>query len=242
MLSCRLCCTADSIYFEDNGKLFFKEVYGIPLVQSTPEKWLAVILGLIYLLHSESLSAVYQSRESNLTIRRISVIYFTSDLHFGHRGIIDMKKRPFRNVDEMNHCLLANFNAVVHRNDTVYILGDLCHHMTVDAANAIISRMNGRKYLLKGNHDKNYNPDLFCEIRDLMTLSYNGQEFTLMHYPMLSWPKIHQGGIHLHGHIHESAEYNLKNRAEGIRRYDVGVDANFFCPVSVKSISEFFGG
>ena len=36
-------------------------------------------------------------------------------------------------------------------------------------------------------------------------------------------------------------EYNEKNRAEGIRRYDVGVDANNFFPVSVKQIIDFFG-
>lgn len=31
-----------------------------------------------------------------------------------------------------------------------------------------------------------------------------------------------------------------KNRTEGIRRYDVGVDANNFCPVSVNHIIDFF--
>ena len=36
-------------------------------------------------------------------------------------------------------------------------------------------------------------------------------------------------------------EYNEANRAEGIRRYDVGVDANNFFPVSVKQIKDFFG-
>ena len=124
------------------------------------------------------------------------MIWFTSDLHFGHRGIIAMKNRPFRNADEMNRCLLANYNAVVRRDDTVYLLGDLCHHMTVEAANAVIARMNGRKYLLTGNHDRNYNPDLFCGIRDFMPVSLSGQEFVLMHYPMLSWPKMHQGAFH----------------------------------------------
>ena len=33
---------------------------------------------------------------------------------------------------------------------------------------------------------------------------------------------------------------NEKNRTEGIRRYDVGVDANNFCPVSVNHIIDFF--
>ena len=48
------------------------------------------------------------------------------------------------------------------------------------------------------------------------------------------------GSIQLHGHIHAREEYNFQNKADGIRRYDVGVDANDYYPVSVKQIIEFF--
>lgn len=168
------------------------------------------------------------------------MIYFTSDLHLGHKGIISMQHRPFASVEEMNRTILTNYNAVVNKNDTVYILGDICHHMNVDTANDIIARMNGRKYLITGNHDKKYDPELFADIRDFMTVSLNGRYFTLMHYPMMSWPKKNSGSIQLHGHIHARMEYNEQNRTEGILRYDVGVDANIFYPVSVKQIIDFF--
>ena len=61
-----------------------------------------------------------------------------------------------------------------------------------------------------------------------------------MHYPMLSWPKKNSGGIQLHGHIHSDEKYNLQNREDNNRRFDVGVDANGFYPVSIKQIIEFF--
>lgn len=61
-----------------------------------------------------------------------------------------------------------------------------------------------------------------------------------MHYPMLSWPKKNSGSIQLHGHIHAREEYNRQNKAERIKRYDVGVDANGYYPVSVKEIIAFF--
>lgn len=168
------------------------------------------------------------------------MIYFTSDLHLGHRGIITMRNRPFADVEEMNQTLIANFNAVVHKDDTVYILGDLAHHMQVEDVNKIIEKLNGRKILIKGNHDKQYDAKLFEEIRDFKTVSLNGQSFSLMHYPMLSWPKSHHGSYMLHGHIHADESYNLQNRVEGILRYDVGVDANQYCPVSVNQILQFF--
>ena len=169
------------------------------------------------------------------------MVYFTSDLHLGHKNIITLQYRPFESVEEMDRVLIDNFNSVVKKNDTVFILGDICYRLKLDKANEVISRLNGRKYLIKGNHDLEYDPALFVDIKDYMTVSLNGKYFTLMHYPMLSWPKKERGSIQLHGHIHARMDYNERNRAEGIKRYDVGVDANDFYPVSLDSIMEFFG-
>lgn len=167
------------------------------------------------------------------------MVYFTSDLHLGHAGIIKMQNRPFRNVEEMNRILLGNYNAVVQKNDTVYILGDICHHMLVEQSNEQIGKMKGKKILVKGNHDKGYDETLFEEICDFKTVSLNGMYFALMHYPMLSWPKKNSGSIQLHGHIHTREEYNKQNKEDGIRRFDVGVDANHYYPVSVKQIMDW---
>lgn len=169
------------------------------------------------------------------------MIYFTADMHFGHRAIITMQNRPFESVEEMNRVLLQNFNAVVQKDDTVYIIGDICHHMKIEDADNLIKKLNGKKYLVRGNHDKNYDPRLFEDIQDFMNISVYGNSFSLMHYPMLSWPKKGSGSYHLHGHIHARMEYNESNRSDGQRRYDVGVDANNYYPVSVKQIVDFWG-
>ena len=168
------------------------------------------------------------------------MVYFTSDLQLGHCGIIGMQNRPFAEVEEMNRVLIDNYNAVVQKNDTVYILGDISHHMHVEQTNELLRKMKGKKFLIRGNHDKMYDETLFEEICDFKTVSLNGTYFALMHYPMLSWPKKNSGSIQLHGHIHAKEEYNLQNKADGIRRFDVGVDANNYYPVSVKQVIEFF--
>ena len=168
------------------------------------------------------------------------MVYFTSDMHLGHEAIIRMQKRPFENAEEMNRILIENYNSVVQKNDTVYFLGDICHRIGVDSANELIASLKGKKYLIKGNHDKKYDESLFVEIRDFMTISANGHHISLMHYPMLSWPRSHYGSIMLHGHIHADESYNLTNRTDGIRRYDVGVEANNYMPVSIRQIEEFF--
>ena len=167
------------------------------------------------------------------------MIYFTSDLHLGHEAVIRMQNRPFTNADEMNRVLIENYNSVVHKNDTVYLLGDICHRLRVEEANDLISGLKGRKILITGNHDKKYDERLFEGIYDFKTVSLHGKYFALMHYPMLSWPRSHYGSIMLHGHIHSDTSYNISNREAGINRYDVGVDANGYMPVSIKQIESF---
>ena len=46
----------------------------------------------------------------------------------------------------------------------------------------------------------------------------------------------------LHGYIHSRGqEVNAANARAGILRYDVGVDANGYCPVSIEKVLGFFG-
>lgn len=40
-------------------------------------------------------------------------------------------------IEEMNRVLLQNFNSVIHKNDTVYILVDICHHMKIEDADEL---------------------------------------------------------------------------------------------------------
>lgn len=170
------------------------------------------------------------------------MIWFTSDLHLGHTNAINLCQRPFETVDEMNRTLIRNYNSRVAKNDTVYILGDLSFRIPVEEANELIRQLKGKKILLRGNHDKQYDPNLFEAIYDFFELKgYYKYPIALMHYPMLEWPKSRHGSLHLHGHQHNKFTYNEQMRQEGILRYDVGVDANNYAPVSLKEICQFFG-
>ena len=170
------------------------------------------------------------------------MIYFTSDLHLGHRAAINMCERPFADVEEMNRTLIDNINARVKKHDTLYILGDIAHRCHVDDVNKMIAKINGKKILIKGNHDKKYDPSLFEGIYDFLEVNFNGHSISLMHYPMVEWPKSRHGSIHLHGHQHNKPEYNAEQKAMGKLRYDVGVDANHYCPVSLQEILEHCKG
>lgn len=169
--------------------------------------------------------------------------YFTSDLHLGHAAVIGMQNRPFESVTEMNNKLIHNINACVGPQDELYILGDITHNTTQAESNRLIRRIHGKKYLILGNHDITgnleqceYDPSLFAWIGDYRKLYVDGMKLILMHYPMMSWPKAMGGSIMLHGHIHADPAYNAANQKAGIRRYDVGVDANNYFPVSLMQL------
>lgn len=82
-------------------------------------------------------------------------IFFTSDTHFGHKNIIRYSDRPFRDVTHMNEMLVHNWNSVVTPADTVYHLGDVALGPIWESLE-YINRLNGRKVLVTGNHDRNF--------------------------------------------------------------------------------------
>ena len=80
------------------------------------------------------------------------MIYFTADTHFNHINIIKFCDRPYELIDEMNEALIENWNSVVGKDDEIYHLGDFGWGDNVDNLD-ILRRLNGTKYLVKGNHD-----------------------------------------------------------------------------------------
>jgi len=74
---------------------------------------------------------------------------------FGHEKIIEYCNRPFDSVHQMDEEMIARWNAVVKPEDTVYHLGDFAFFRGgPDVLKDITRRLNGRKILVSGNHDK----------------------------------------------------------------------------------------
>ena len=85
----------------------------------------------------------------------MSNIFLASDHHLGHIGVTQFlnqygnKLRPWDTIEEMDEAIIENHNKVVSHKDRVYFLGDVIinrKHMHK------ISRFNGRKKLIMGNH------------------------------------------------------------------------------------------
>jgi calcineurin-like phosphoesterase family protein len=138
------------------------------------------------------------------------MILFTADHHFGHANIIKHCNRPFTSVEEMDAALLVNWNNAVKPADTVYILGDLFFRNAVSTSD-YLQQMNGKKYLIIGNHDKDWmkKTDLqryFESVERMMEISDGAHKITLCHYPLMTWNSIAKGAYMIHGHIHENTD------------------------------------
>ena len=78
--------------------------------------------------------------------------FVISDTHFGHANIIKYCNRPFNSVEEMDAAMIKNWNEVVSNKDTVLHLGDFGLG-SKEYIREIIGKLNGRKILIRGNHD-----------------------------------------------------------------------------------------
>lgn len=89
--------------------------------------------------------------------------YFViSDTHFGHTNVIKYCNRPFKDAKEMDSVLIKNWNETVSNKDVVIHLGDFAF-CSKERAREICSELNGRKILIKGNHD-NWSDEFYKEI------------------------------------------------------------------------------
>ena len=176
----------------------------------------------------------------------METIWFAADLHHGHPKIIDICNRPvvlsqtqlasipkdkrtikfpeYRRLLSLAHdewLVKEVINKWVHKNHTLMLLGDVSLAKKAEAEK-FLDRLNGNKFLIEGNHDKNIkNSTRFTQRTIRKDYSYSrfgiNIHIVLDHYPMLSWNRKVHGSWQLYGHVHG----RLKNFGHS---FDVGID------------------
>ncbi|MBQ7307958.1 MAG: metallophosphoesterase [Clostridia bacterium] len=189
------------------------------------------------------------------------MIYFISDTHFGHKNIIDICNRPFQNIEEMDSTLIENWNKTINSDDIVYIVGDFAGD-NVDA-DYYLKKLNGKKILLIGNHDKNWikklykrnNWNIYNDPEYKLLVKYNyfydvkfyleklmfDQIVTLCHYPMVDFAfssKLFKEkfGLLIHGHIHNNIKDEFKFLFRTFNTLNCGVEVNNYTPVNIENL------
>lgn len=161
--------------------------------------------------------------------------WFTSDTHFGAERTLELSKRPFKDVFDMDMTLISNWNKNIHKNDIVYFLGDFGNFDVLDVLNF------KKLYFVLGNYetkelDKSLKElskykNVECVFNDeLKYISLKGNEYVLRHEPLNPNGENYNSDLfYAFGHIHGRDQY----KRNGI---DVGIDANKYNPIDSEML------
>ncbi len=147
----------------------------------------------------------------------------------------------------MNAVMEATWNAAVEPDDTVFYLGDFA--MQPDLVAEILPRLNGKKTLVAGNHDKchggaekwvtYYSEAGFESIQRHLEIEIAGEIVLLHHFPYrnendpsqkyFGSRPVDRGQWLIHGHVHD--RWKVLNK-----QINVSVEAWNFEPVCFKEL------
>lgn len=161
--------------------------------------------------------------------------FLISDTHFGHKNILSFKRndgtslRPaFNSIEEHDEFLIDNWNKVVSPTDKIYHLGDVGFY-NVSKLLEIMSRLNGRKVLIKGNHDNlklSQYAQCFSDVRAYHVLD----KFVLSHIPIHPESVTRWKG-NIHGHLHA-------NTLDDSRYINVSCEQINYTPISFEELKK----
>lgn len=155
--------------------------------------------------------------------------FFISDLHLGHKAIMNFS-RPWRegsDVLEHNEWIVKQWNSVVRKNDMVWVCGDVIFGQD----NLwYLHRMHGHKNLVRGNHDTLSTATYLKYFNNVYGL-IKVDRFWLSHAPI--HPAELRGRNNIHGHVHH-------NSIPDARYINVSVENLAGVPISLTRLLELY--
>lgn len=162
--------------------------------------------------------------------------FYIADCHFYHEALnTKMDRRGFESAEEMNRYMIQRWNEKVRSCDEVVILGDFSFGDAMQT-NELLTQLNGKKYLIQGNHDRylkyrRFDQSLFEWVRPYEELNDNGRKVILSHYPVMCYNgqyRPNQEGeaktFMLYGHVHNTRDELLINEFIRITRETPFID------------------
>ena len=159
--------------------------------------------------------------------------FVISDTHFGHSNILTFehngnKVREFDSVDHMDETMIENWNRVVRPVDRVYHLGDIVMNRR---CMPILDRLNGKKVLIKGNHDIFKLSDYLPYFDDIRAYKVFPKHMIILSHIPIHPSQMNRFKLNIHGHIHT-------NILDDDRYLNVSVEKINYTPLDLNEILE----
>lgn len=170
-------------------------------------------------------------------------VWFIGDTHFGHSSTVLKYKRPdgtplrdFPCVDAMNEHMITCWNSVVKPKDRVYHLGDVVINRK---CLQLLDRLNGRKVLIKGNHDIFELDDYAAYFDDIRAYRVFVEHRIIASHIPIHPQSLERWNANVHGHLHaNNIMLNGLTNTPDPRYINVSVEQINYTPVSYDSILE----
>ena len=176
-------------------------------------------------------------------------MFFTADTHFKQLRTLELSRRPFTNVTEMDLTMLSNWNKLVTDKDLVYHAGDFIDPDKIMFLEPLLNNLNFKElHWTLGNYDRKirekieniiskisrpiylYDYDNPCRIE----VEFGGKlhKFVIAHEPVDFPVNKMDDEIVLYGHIH-GRSFAKKNG------FDLASDYHRYRPISLEEVCWF---
>lgn len=172
--------------------------------------------------------------------------FLISDTHFGHANILTFKRsdgsplRDFPDIQYHDEYLIDQWNSTVKPEDKVYHLGDVgFKNFTI--LGSTLSRLNGTKVLIRGNHD-NFKLSQYQQYFKDVRASHTLDKFVLTHIPIHP-QSVERWTANIHGHLHANT---IQERIPGLglqddtRYVNVSVEQIGYKPIDFEKIRSMY--
>jgi len=174
-------------------------------------------------------------------------VFLVSDTHFGHKGVCHFtredkvtKLRPWDTPEEMDEAMVKSWNERVGPKDKVYHLGDV----VINRKSLVtMSRLNGDKVLIRGNHDIFPDDEYRKYFRELR--AYHVVDGMIFSHIPLHPESLGRFGVNIHGHLHAnrvmkpgSAAGEVVNKVIDPRYHCVCVEHTDFAPILFEDVKK----
>lgn len=179
------------------------------------------------------------------SLKRPGTVYFTSDTHFGQERTLQLSRRPFKNVMEMDLTMMSNWNKVIRNTDVVIHAGDFMDSADIDTLAFYLDNLNFKQLdWVLGNYDRKVEDELVQFAQDYNTkhpnhtvIIHSGpfhvqigeKKFVVVHEPNDIQFEKADDELVLFGHIHGRAFA----KRDG---FDLGIDYSHYKPLSLTDV------
>lgn len=160
-------------------------------------------------------------------------IFLIADTHLGDDIIIKLENRPFKNSKEQTDSIVEKWNSVVNEDDIVYVVGDFLHIGCDSYHMEQAKKLNGKKYLIRGNHDTETDEFYisecgFAKVYDHPIIVDDFWIFS--HEPMYINKYFPYANIF--GHVHDNPSYATFSS----RHYCICVERTGYTPITFDAV------